>query len=148
MLGEIRAQAIMAQPETFWTNAEKQKAVSAWQEMDVQQNFSAYKIFITENNSAFIGWKENYLGYLFLLPSNQGNGIGSKLLQMAETYISQSHNHIWLFAHPYSEKFYEKHGYIKCAETENPFGTTILHKFEKYLKSTTSGGLDPTEQAH
>jgi len=131
LLGEIRRNAIMAQPETFWTFEEKCKAADAWETMDVQNNFELYKLFLNENDSAFIGWKQNYLGYLFILPEAQGKGIGDKLLKLAEAEISKEHNYIWLYAHPYSERFYQKHGYVKQRETENPFGTTLLHKFQK-----------------
>lgn len=131
MLGEIRRQAIMAQPETFWSHEEKLKAADAWATMDVQNNYAQYKIFMDENANYFIGWKFNYIGYLFLTPKVQNEGIGSKILKFAEDEIRKDYDHAWLFAHPYSHRFYEKHGYIKQAETEDAFGTKPLFKFQK-----------------
>ncbi len=134
LLGEIRARTILAQPETFWNKQELQIAADAWATMDVQNDFDNHEIYIYLHNgveAGFVSWKGAYLAYLFTLPEIQSSGVGSALLKFAESAIRPTHNYIWLIAHPYSEKFYEKHGFKKQPETEIPFGTTRLHKFLK-----------------
>lgn len=133
---EIRRQAVLAQPETFWSAAQKLEAANYWDKPEIAADFPNRKILIhTEEgvDAAFIGWKENYLAGLFILPGYQGRRIGAKLLESVEDDVAKSHDNIWLYAHPYAEKFYEKNGYSKLNETSAPFGTEI-YKFRKYFR--------------
>lgn len=130
LLAEIRKKAILSQPETFWNIEQLAKAANAFDARHIENEIKSGQKFYILNDSAFVSYKNDYLAYLFVLPSAQNSGSGNKLLQLAEKEIAQNHDLVWLWSHPYTEAFYLKHGYIKQPETYSPFDA-LLYKFQK-----------------
>lgn len=129
LLVDIRKTAVLAQPEGLWTGTEIEAAANFLTLEKIRGNFTDHEFYIYEDK-AFVGFRGNYLAYLFVSPELQGRKIGAVMLEFAERKVSANYPDIWLFAHPYAERFYEKHGYKKQPQTEEPFGV-VLYKFVK-----------------
>jgi GNAT superfamily N-acetyltransferase len=65
----------------------------------------------------FIAFREGWIDQLYILPSSQGQGVGSALLQVAKSSFSPLS--LWAFQRNKSaRRFYEKHGFILVEETD------------------------------
>ncbi len=134
----IRKTAILAQPETIWTRAGLERAAGFYDNATAG-DFSAYRVFVAQYGgkpAGFVGREKDYLGFLFILPEFQGSGLGRQLLELIEQDMRvQGLGGAWLWAHPYAERFYARHGYQQAQETSAPFGLT-LNKFHKRFQIT------------
>ena len=133
LLADIRSTAILAQPTTIWTSAQLTTAANAFGRDYLQKELEQGQQFYIFGEVGFTSTRQDYLAYLFVLPTQQKTGLGKQMLKFAEDKIANSgHNKAWLWAHPYSENFYNKNGYIIQPQTHSPFGLP-LNKFEKSL---------------
>jgi len=65
----------------------------------------------------FIAFREGWIDQLYVLPSAQGRGVGTALLQVAQTRLGRLS--LWTFQRNKSaRRFYEKHGFILVKETD------------------------------
>ena len=138
LLSNIRTNAILAQKPGIWSAAEIERAAKFFDEQYLANEISSGQPFYIFNNLVsslgFVSWRDDYLAYLFVAPEGQNMGLGSRMLKYAEDRVQAGgHNKIWLWAHPYSEKFYLGKGYQKIPVTYAPFGLS-LHKFEKQFQ--------------
>jgi putative acetyltransferase len=64
----------------------------------------------------FIAFREGWIDQLYVLPSSQGQGIGTALLQVAQSQSGCLS--LWTFQRNKSaRRFYEKHGFVLVNET-------------------------------
>lgn len=133
LICSIRRAAILAQPRTFWNDEEVNRAANAFSEKYLLKEIENEQEFYIFEGKGFVSCRDDYLAYLFLIPEVQGQGLGGKMLSFIESKIKGGgFTKSWLWAHPYAENFYLKHGYASCPETYAPFGLS-LQKFEKKL---------------
>ena len=137
LIANIRCNAILSQPADIWSKDELKRAADAFDERYLLKEIELGQPFYIFNNLTsslgFVSWRDDYLAYLFVAPEGQNMGLGGKMLKFAEERIKAAkHDKVWLWSHPYPEKFYERHGYIKQPSTYAPFGLP-LNKFEKQL---------------
>ena len=65
----------------------------------------------------FIAFREGWIEQLYVLPSSQGRGIGTALLQVAQS--ESGHLSLWTFLrNKNARRFYEKHHFILVKETD------------------------------
>jgi putative acetyltransferase len=65
----------------------------------------------------FIAFREGWIDQLYVLPSSQGRGIGTALLQVAQS--KSGHLSLWTFLrNKNARRFYEKHGFVLVKETD------------------------------
>lgn len=65
----------------------------------------------------FIAFREGWIDQLYVLPSSQGRGIGTALLQVAQSKSGDLC--LWTFLrNKNARRFYEKHGFILVKETD------------------------------
>jgi putative acetyltransferase len=65
----------------------------------------------------FIAFREGWIDQLCVLPSSQGRGIGTALLQVAQS--KSGHLSLWTFQrNKNARRFYEKHGFVLVKETD------------------------------
>ncbi len=137
LIAAIRRRAILAQATTIWSKEELQRAADAFDEGYLAKEIELGQPFYIFNNLTsslgFVSWRDDYLAYLFVSPEGQNMGLGKQMLKFAENKIRiAGHNKIWLWSHPYPEKFYTANGFAKLPETYAPFGLS-LNKFEKKI---------------
>jgi putative acetyltransferase len=65
----------------------------------------------------FIAFRQGWIDQLYVLPSSQGRGIGTALLQVAQS--KSGHLSLWTFQrNNNARRFYEKHHFILVKETD------------------------------
>lgn len=65
----------------------------------------------------FIAFREGWVEQLYVLPSSQGRGVGTALLQVAQS--RSAHLRLWTFLrNTNARRFYEKHRFILVEETD------------------------------
>jgi len=65
----------------------------------------------------FIAFREGWIDQLYILPSSQGRGVGTALLQIAQSRLDRLS--LWTFQpNKSARRFYEKHGFILVKETD------------------------------
>lgn len=65
----------------------------------------------------FIAFREGWIDQLYVLPSSQGQGVGSALLHVAKSRFSRLS--LWTFQRNKSaRRFYERHGFVFVKETD------------------------------
>ncbi len=111
----------------------------------VAEGQSFFICYDADNQSkGFAAWSwtsENYakLNKIYVLPAEQGTGIGRFLLQFIEKTVAQAGaNAIWLCVNRYNKakNFYEKQGYSVLREEDFEFGPYFMNDYvlEKMLK--------------
>jgi putative acetyltransferase len=65
----------------------------------------------------FIAFRERWIDHLYVLPTSQRGGIGSALLQVAQSKMRSLN--LWTFQrNTIARRFYEKHGFLLIRETD------------------------------
>ncbi len=94
---------------------------------------NATRMFVAQIQSeivGFVGWEEDGIDQLFVLPDYFGCGIAQRLLNVAEDVLrSEGHLKIWLHCvkgNDRASRFYEKQGW------------RVVHEFDAEMKTNTA----------
>jgi putative acetyltransferase len=103
-----------------------------------EQVFQRCEVWGALDNAMLLGmiaFREGWVDHLYVLPSAQGNGIGTALLDIAKNAFSPLH--LWTFQRNLSARaFYEARGFLLITETD---GSTNEEKEPDVLYRWVSG---------
>jgi putative acetyltransferase len=67
--------------------------------------------------AGFIAFRDGWIDHLYVLPTSRHRGIGSALLQVAQSKMRNLN--LWTFQrNAMARRFYEKHGFVLIKETD------------------------------
>lgn len=130
-----------------------QVAIENWQRGIATETDEGQKqTFVARRDGKVVGYTspetddgQKRIGALYVAPGNQGNGIGTKLLQQAVDWHGRNQD---IYAHVVSHNhnavaFYEQFGFEKTgvvipAEFDEQQGIKLLEEFEMVLNATSS----------